>query len=175
MKGSNKRAIAPLIATVILVGFAVSLAALVIDWNVGFYESTVEKTDIESSTRVDCTVDIDFGISSIRGISQICYNNDTENIEMTIENSMPDPIDQVLVRVITNETVIGPSELHTLSGGNVTQIIGGGAIKGVMNVSAEQEIEEVTIIPGLKIGDNTRLCANSMISVAGPLNDCRLI
>jgi len=172
---TNKKAIAPLIATVILVGFAVSLAALVIDWNLGYYEDIQDKTDTETRTRLDCTVDLDLRLASIRGVQQICYNNQTGNIELTLENANPEQIDDVKIRVITNQSVFGPSVLKSVSGGNVTTIIGGGAVKAIFNITFDEEIEEVTIIPGLDIDGEIRLCANQLINIDGPLNDCDLI
>lgn len=170
-----KKAIAPLIATVILVGFAVALAALVIDWNVGFYEDTAEKSERESSTRLDCTVDLDIRVVNIRGISQVCYNNVSETVEITLENAMPEQIDDVKARVITNTSVIGPVSIQGVSGGNISIIPGGGAVKATIAVNKTVEIEEVTIIPGLDINGDIRLCANSLVNIPGPLTDCDLI
>ena len=94
---------------------------------------------------------------------------------MTLENANSESIDDLKVRIITNESVIGPSNLTSVSGGDVTGITAGGAVKAVVNVSENVDIEEVTLIPGLVINGDVRLCSNQLVNVNGPLNDCELI
>ena len=55
---SSKKAIAPLIATVILVAFAVALGALVIDWNRGYVEDVAESSKELSSTQLSCQFEV---------------------------------------------------------------------------------------------------------------------
>ena len=48
----NKRGISPLIATVLLIGFTVALAAMVMTWGSGFIKKTTEQTTVDDKTEV---------------------------------------------------------------------------------------------------------------------------
>ncbi len=53
-KRLSKKGISPLIATVLLVGFTVSLIALVIIWARGFITEKAQKEDILAQARIKC-------------------------------------------------------------------------------------------------------------------------
>ena len=61
----NKRGISPLIATVLLIGFTVALAAVVITWGSGFVNRITTSTDTSSTNSFACTNDLDFQISKV--------------------------------------------------------------------------------------------------------------
>lgn len=50
----NKKAISPLIATVLLIGFAVALAAVVMTWGGGFIKKTTEETGSAAEKTIMC-------------------------------------------------------------------------------------------------------------------------
>lgn len=50
----NKKAISPLIATVLLIGFTVALAAVVMTWGGGFIRKTTESTETSAETTLAC-------------------------------------------------------------------------------------------------------------------------
>ncbi len=51
----NKRGISPLIATVLVIGFTIVLAALVITWGTKLFRTTVEETEAASKITLACT------------------------------------------------------------------------------------------------------------------------
>lgn len=51
----NKKGISPLIATVLVIGFTIVLAALVITWGTRLFKTTVEETEAESKFTLACT------------------------------------------------------------------------------------------------------------------------
>jgi flagellin-like protein len=68
----NKKAISPLISTVLLVAFAVAIAAVVMDWNSSYIRDTSNTARTESETQITCNLNLGMGIEDIRGEQQIC-------------------------------------------------------------------------------------------------------
>jgi len=56
MKRRNKKGISPLIATVLVIGFTIVLAALVITWGTKLFKTTVSETETASKVSLACTV-----------------------------------------------------------------------------------------------------------------------
>ncbi len=58
----SKGGISTLIATVLLIGFTIVLAALVITWGTGLFKKTVGTTERESQFNILCTTGIDYDV-----------------------------------------------------------------------------------------------------------------
>ncbi|MBT3865490.1 hypothetical protein HOF78_00105 [Candidatus Woesearchaeota archaeon] len=61
----NKKGISPLIATVLLIGFAVALAAVVMTWGLDFIKNTAEATESQTQNTLICASDLSFTISDV--------------------------------------------------------------------------------------------------------------
>ena len=61
----SKKGISPLIATVLIIGFTVALAALVISWGGGFIRGTTEETELSASQSVKCITELNFRIKNV--------------------------------------------------------------------------------------------------------------
>ncbi len=61
----DKRGISPLIATVLLIGFAVALAAVVMTWGLDFVNRTADATDKQTKNTLTCASDLSFSISDV--------------------------------------------------------------------------------------------------------------
>ena len=57
-KKLNKKGISPLIATVIIIGFTIVLAAAVIYWGTGFFKTIQDKTSRGATISNLCTSDL---------------------------------------------------------------------------------------------------------------------
>ena len=181
----NKKAISELISTVLLVGFAVAIAALVMNWNRGYIEDTADNSRIESEMKVTCNLNIGLGIDDVDGVQQICYDKAKNRIRVVLENSRNTQIEDVQSRVSTNLSVYGPSKLYTdidpssvmlsidsaqavVAYINMTHIAGTNYTINLTNES----IEKITIFPGILVQNKVRLCADSSIEVTEPINNC---
>lgn len=71
----NKKAISPLIATVLLIGFAVALAAVVMTWGGGFIRSTTESTEIQAETTLMCATKLNFDVKADCTNNQLIIDN----------------------------------------------------------------------------------------------------
>lgn len=61
----KKRGISPLIATVLLIGFVVAAAAVVMIWTRGFVGELQEKEGGQSSARLSCATDVEIGVRDL--------------------------------------------------------------------------------------------------------------
>lgn len=83
----TKKAISPLIATVLLIAFAVTLGAIVLNFS---QESTLELRD-EASDKIErgltCSLDLVIDVLEINNEKFICYNRShSNNLEVIVEN-----------------------------------------------------------------------------------------
>ncbi|HLC72216.1 MAG TPA: archaellin/type IV pilin N-terminal domain-containing protein, partial [Candidatus Nanoarchaeia archaeon] len=61
----NNKGISPLIATVLIIGFTVALAAIIMTWGRGFIDSTTKDVDKQRETALLCTSQLDFKFSKV--------------------------------------------------------------------------------------------------------------
>jgi len=59
----NKKGISPLIATVLLIGFTIVLAAVVIRWGSDLFNTQIKTQTCENAATLECTSDVDFAIT----------------------------------------------------------------------------------------------------------------
>lgn len=85
----NKKGISPLIATVLLIGFTIVLAALVMRWGTELFEGTAETQECLSLARIDCT-ELDFSLSAT-------YENETfYNVSLIVRNNGAKDVDNFI-------------------------------------------------------------------------------
>lgn len=147
MKG--KKAVSPLIATVLLIAFAVALGAVVMNWGSDYVKKTAKSTGEKSDVDIKCTTDTYLRIISVAGTPQICLRNTTtpERVEFTIENGPNVALEGMVV------TVIGNLSINRTT---ITQAIGkSDALK--LNVSYDTAtfgyIKQVRFAPMMKVED----------------------
>jgi len=155
----NKKAVSPLIATVLLIAFAVALGAVVMNWGRSYVETTAEYAERGSDIQILCSRDINLKTDDV------CYDTDDDTIEFTLENAGTIDIDGLMVTVRGNES-INTTELENatlkiafVKKFNITYDINNDGIEGF------GEIEEVKIVPMIttKATKEPVPCANSPI------------
>jgi len=73
----NKKGISPLIATVLLIGFAVALAAVVMTWGGGFIKKTTEETGTTAEKTMMCAR-LNLRIESVNCEGKITLSNNND-------------------------------------------------------------------------------------------------
>lgn len=91
----NKKGVSPLIATVLLIGFAVALAAVVMTWGLGFIEQTAETTEKQTTNTLICASDLAFTISNVNPLAKT----------ITIDNRGKVGIVSLVFRIHNNDGV----------------------------------------------------------------------
>jgi len=94
----NKRGISPLIATVLLIGATIALAALVMIWSQNLFKSTTESTGKGIEAEMVCASDVQFNIDRAIGIAG--------STVVTITNSADIQIEEFIARVHKDDETI---------------------------------------------------------------------
>lgn len=95
MNRSTKKGISPLIATVLLIGFSVALAAVVMTWGLDYVKNTQQNVGDKTQQFLKCS-DLNFEISDV----------DCANDEVTVQNNANIDIANVTLRMYVGNDLI---------------------------------------------------------------------
>lgn len=87
LKKINKKGVSPIIATVLLIAFAVALGAVVMNWGKGFVENTAKTTEEKTNLELACQQELQLSVKKISNIPKICYDSGNKYVEVMLENS----------------------------------------------------------------------------------------
>ncbi len=149
-----KKGISPLIATVLIIGFTVALAAIIMTWGTTFSKGMQKSTEATTEEQLACAQDVDIDLSSA------CVK-DANSLTLTLKNDGSKDIEKFSVRMYKDAanvatdttTLVGAPYLgaYDLKPQDVT-------IAGPLSGFAGT-ITLVEIIPVIKIGEKTLTCA----------------
>lgn len=94
----NKRGISPLIATVLIIGFTVALAAVILIWGQSFTRGIQSSTEETTNIQLMCAQDVVFDITAA------CYCETADRIKMTVKNDGSVDIANLTARVYKGAT-----------------------------------------------------------------------
>lgn len=161
----GKKAVSPLIATVLLIAFAVALGAVVMNWGSAYVKSTQESTSQRYQTDVGCTQELQFDIVKISGIPQIC--NTSTSVNFTIENGPYIGIDGMQIYVI------GEKEVYKTILENLTLLPADIRKVGLpYEVSTNGTIQQIRLIPFIKVNDARSICSQRA-KLIDKINSCK--
>ncbi len=110
---SNKRGISPLIATVLIIGFTVALAAVIMVWGQGFIKGMQEKTEAGADVQLICAQDVSMTVSDV------CEEKDaagalTGALKVTVKNDGSKALSKITLRLYESASNIGTVNLQEL-------------------------------------------------------------
>ena len=117
----SKRGISPLIATVLLIAFAVALGAVVMNWGRSYVEETARQSGITSDTRVTCAQQVNLEVVQVGRVPRICYNSNERVIDVTMTNSGDVEILGVLFNVLGENGVAEHESDFVLGRGRINK------------------------------------------------------
>ncbi|MFC1753049.1 archaellin/type IV pilin N-terminal domain-containing protein [Thermoproteota archaeon] len=170
----NKKAVSPLIATVLLIAFAVALGAVVMNWGRGYVEDTQDFARERSDAEVVCTTDIDLNIVSIDLTEQICYNssdggtNET-NVSMILENVASRDINSLNIRVIGTDSKV-PFTPTIANGSEEATEIDAGEAKLISFLYDHDDyglISQIAVTPVIKLSGKDVTCSGNQLRLIG--------
>jgi len=88
----HKKGISPLIATVLILGFTVALAAIIMVWGQRFTQTMQKQTEETSTTQITCATDVDFKIKDV------CKSTTPAGYKVVIENNGKLKLEKLIVR-----------------------------------------------------------------------------
>ena len=149
MKKSNKRGISPLIATVLLIGFTIALAAIIFSWISSFTEERAGKTAEIVKSEVGCATSIEIGVE------KACV--DGTGIHFILENRENNDIEGFVVRLEQGDNADVIEVDQRLGALEVTNI---DILPQNINIP-----ESAVIVPKLKVDGKVALCQEKAIEV----------
>jgi len=165
----NKAGVSPLIATVLLIAFAVALGAVVMNWGRTYVEETTSYAKSKSDVDVACSMDVSLKAVEIGGVPQICYNNSNNYVRFMIKNSGTVNISELEVQVIGAGGIYTNSSLPNSSLGRA-QIIR----KNItFDTAAYGNFSQIIITPKIAIkGINMPCPDQNLVKESTELTEC---
>ncbi len=172
MKGKifqNKKAVSPLIATVLLIAFAVALGAVVMNWGSDYVKQTAKSTSAKSDADIRCSTETDLNIIELDGRPKLCYNSANKEIEFILENRANTNAEGIQVTVFgAPSTITRVLFNETFAKGDVKKL----------SVSYDKDvngtIKLVRFVPLIRVRDITEpvLCTKNPYEKIGDLPAC---
>jgi len=147
----QKKGVSPLIATILLVAFTITIAAMLMTWGRSLLEKQILGAE-SAQARIDCIENVEVDVRSA------CYKDN--KVDIVIENKRNYKIDSFLIRLVGKNSVavrpslagaLGPYEAKTIS--------------AVYDPIITGEIEEAVMIPKIKIKDIVTVCQSNTIPI----------
>ncbi|MBU2561791.1 MAG: hypothetical protein KKD17_05835 [Nanoarchaeota archaeon] len=170
---ASRRAVSPLIATVLLIAFAVALGAVVMNWGRGYVEDTANIARERSDIEVKCASEVDVSIVDIDSVPQVCYNSSAGSggpgnysLEFIVENKKIKNVESIQARIIGDKTRVpltvslGDNSNLTTSEAKFMNIsYNGGSGSGLgLDIGVPQQLK---LTPTIKVGGTDVACASS--------------
>lgn len=157
----TKKGVSPLIATVLLIAFAVALGAVVMNWGRSYVENTAESVRQKSDRDIQCSQDVKLKFQSISNVPQICYGGGGENgyIRFMIYNDGTVKVDSISVNIIGVSSIISNSSINgtAISVSNLLR-------KNVTyDYTSYGDIQLVKIVPHVTINGINTTCPGSAL------------
>jgi len=159
----KKKGISPLIATVLILGFTVALAAVIMTWGMDFVETMQKGTEETSNVKVMCATEVDFDIIGV------CNTTLTE-YKTTIANNGAIDITQFTIRYYVTE-----ADVKAVTETFVTTPPAGIAAFGLESedVKLTGLVDGITLVEAIawiKVGEESLACSDNIDSY-GKLGD----
>lgn len=158
----QKKGVSPLIATVLLIAFAVALGAVVMNWGKSFAIGTMNTVQQKSDQDTTCSGDVSLNVVKLAdGTLQMCYGGSTTegHLFFIIENSGRVAISQIDLQVI------GAIDVYANTTLNGTSIGIGHALRRNLTYDFDTygDVRQVRIIPKINLGGKTVTCSGNVL------------
>ena len=154
-KRVNKRGISPLIATVLLIAFAVALGAVVMNWGKNYVMTTATDAQRSGQAKQKCT-NTNLEFVQVAGVPKMCVDHldNATRVEFIIKNKAPHAIFDMAVTVIGNDDIYeklltNDSTLKTKFSGDGLSM--NGMLSGKLNISGVGRFDKIIFTPYVKV------------------------
>ncbi|MDP2908398.1 MAG: hypothetical protein Q8N77_01190 [Nanoarchaeota archaeon] len=153
----KKRGISPLIATVLILGFTVALAAIIMTWGTGFTKRMQEQTEETANVQITCATDVVFDVKSA------CEDPVTGGTyKLTIANNGNKKIDKFQIRFYKAADDVKTVE-YTF-GGNGIEAFGIESESKTSGYLVADEVKQIEAIPVITVSNKLITCASNIDS-----------
>jgi len=145
----DKKGITPIMATVLLLSFAVAIGVVVMNFG---------RAQVEESA--ECPVDIGLKLAEISGQKQLCYNAGSKQVKFTIENGVNTEVKGIIVNII------GAQEAKSFDIPSASMIKLGNYLGNVnYDNGISGDIKQVKITPKVVLYDQEQICVEQALVV----------
>ncbi|MBI3051862.1 hypothetical protein HYY74_05390 [Candidatus Woesearchaeota archaeon] len=159
MRRLSKRGVSPLIATVLLIAFAVALGAVVMNWGRTYTEQTADNVKKKSDVDVKCSLDVKLKLLELQSKPQLCYGEwgADSYINVTLLNDGTKKIDGVRVTVFGDKGIAGNESISNSS----ISVAGGVKLSVGYGYAGTGPVKKVRIVPVVEISGVSTACSGS--------------
>ena len=154
----SKRGISPLIATVLLIAFAVALGAVVMNWGRSYIEATQSQVQEQGQTEIKCSTQVKLQAAKIGDVTKVCYDDSASppHVKFIIENTGTVPVSGLKVQIINDGDNINTTSINgiTLTSGDSYST----------TVDYTGNFQQVRIVPVIQVGLSNVTCANAALT-----------
>ena len=150
----NKKGVSPLIATILLIAFAVALGAVVMSWGKNVESSSADVLSIEKCAHVNLKVE------KVNDVPQVFYGGTGSDgfVKFTIANTGSYDVDQLIV------WVIGEKDTNIIELKQSSIKVGYPLIKEIKHdFNKYGNVKKLKFVPKIKIDDSYITCAKNAI------------
>lgn len=157
----SRKGVSPLIATVLLIAFAVALGAVVMNWGRGYVVDTQNRVRETGETDVKCSSDVRLKIGKIANTLQFCYGGGGSSgyVNVVVVNDGIVDIDSLRF------SVIGALGVYTNNSVNATSLSQSEPKR--INLSYDYSlygtIRQVRITPVINVGGVLKPCSGNAL------------
>lgn len=158
----RKKGISPLIATVLIIGFTVALAAVIMTWGQGFSKSMQQSTEATTNVQLTCAQDVLFEVKSV------CYVDEAVDtkVKITVANNGNKGLKSITARLKETESLIQVITLDDgtpLTGKNLDAFgLKVFEVTTLAPITGADKVTEVELIPVIDVSGKEVTCASSI-------------
>ncbi len=152
----NKKAISPLMATLVLISFSVGLGAVVMKWGQSYIEERAEFVQGVRETISSCN-SVSFNLIRVGGVPQICYRGNT--VELYIDNGPDVDLVDIHARVVGTE---GVSTQESLLNAPLKKA---DAVRTAFAFANVGKVRQVKLTPKIDIGGEIVFCSQNALVI----------
>ena len=153
----DKKGISPLIATVLIIGFTVALAAVIMTWGQSFSKGIQEQTEETSTQQITCAQDVMFDIKSV------CETTTNGIYKITIANNGNKKIDGFKVRYYESTDDVIPKDVP-FGVGTLAGIDAFGIESDATVASGQSDVKKIEVMPIITIEGKQITCSSNIDS-----------
>ena len=167
----SKRGITPLIATVLLIGFTIALAAIIITWGSQFVRQPQERVGTQSELQLACS-QISFDIDSIRCLysTQTPSGNPTSILQtVQVSSNTAQDISSFILRSYGDS---GSIVIDDTTAGLLAFNVAGITFNTLYPGEWDELIEKVDVIPKISMpGQGEQVCSSVVVTYTPSVGD----
>ena len=159
----GKKGVSPLIATLLLIFFALALGTVVMSWGENYI---AERAEFVGGPEVSGCSSVDFSLITVGGVAQACYDQDAKQLSLMIENGPDADVSNF------NAYIVGTEGVQTLENILKEPLKRAHALKKIITYNGVGVPGKVKLIPFLTVDHTALYCDDAALVIEDELHAC---